>query len=212
MLSYRDKIKYAVEILIIAILFIFFSYVAQTNIDPIKNLIGEGIFGMILYTFIITIDVIIAPITATPFIPIASNLWGWVIAGILSSIGWTLGGIFAFMLARVYGTRLIKKMISLERIEKYEELVSKRGLFWSIVFLRMFLPVDILSYALGLFSKMNLSSYVLATFIGVTPFAFIFAYLGAMPISFLIAFFIIALIVMIIWATLRWLRKRRSKK
>jgi len=37
--------------------------------------------------------------------------------------------------------------------------------------LRMVLPVDILSYALGLFSNISFIRYMLATIIGVTPFS-----------------------------------------
>lgn len=40
----------------------------------------------------------------------------------------------------------------------------------------MAVPVDILSYAIGLFASVSLRSYILATFMGITPFAFVFPY------------------------------------
>jgi len=43
----------------------------------------------------------------------------------------------------------------------------------------MVIPVDILSYAVGLLSSMRLIPYAVATFIGVIPFSFVFAYGGA---------------------------------
>ena len=48
--------------------------------------------------------------------------------------------------------------------------------------MRMVIPVDVLSYAIGLFSTMSLKSYTLATVIGITPFAFIFAYTAKLPL------------------------------
>ena len=50
--------------------------------------------------------------------------------------------------------------------------------FMSVVLLRMVLPVDVLSYALGFFSDISLWRYTTATIIGIAPFAFIFAYAG----------------------------------
>jgi uncharacterized membrane protein YdjX (TVP38/TMEM64 family) len=49
----------------------------------------------------------------------------------------------------------------------------------SIIFLRMIGPIDILSYALGLFSKIKTRDYMVATVIGLTPMAFALAYVGS---------------------------------
>jgi len=70
-----------------------------------------------------------------------------------------------------------------------EKKIPKENLFLGIIFLRMVIPVDILSYALGLFSKIKTRDYLLATIIGVSPFAFIFAYLGRMPFYYQIFVF-----------------------
>jgi uncharacterized membrane protein YdjX (TVP38/TMEM64 family) len=40
----------------------------------------------------------------------------------------------------------------------------------------MVIPVDILSYVVGLLTNMSLWKYTLATIIGITPFSFIFSY------------------------------------
>jgi len=50
--------------------------------------------------------------------------------------------------------------------------------FWWIVLLRAIIPVDALSYAIGLFSRVSLWKYSLATFIGMVPMAFIISYAG----------------------------------
>ena len=97
--------------------------------------------------------------------------------------------LIAFCLARKYGIPLIEKFVSMEKITQIENKVPEKNVFWSIVFLRMVLPVDVLSYALGLFSKISKKKYVLATLIGISPFAFAFAYLGRLPIYYQIAAF-----------------------
>jgi uncharacterized membrane protein YdjX (TVP38/TMEM64 family) len=74
-------------------------------------------------------------------------------------------------------------MFDIEEVNKYRKYVSKDIDFWTVVMLRLLMPVDILSYALGLFSAISFQRYMLATVIGITPFAFIFAYTGEALIS-----------------------------
>ena len=50
--------------------------------------------------------------------------------------------------------------------------------FVTIVMLRLVLPVDVLSYALGLFTFVSYSVYIRATLLGVLWFPFALAYMG----------------------------------
>jgi len=67
-----------------------------------------------------------------------------------------------------------------------------------VVFLRVGVPVDVLSYGLGLFSKMPLKDYFFATLLGVSPFAFVFSFLGIFPIYYQIFALAAALTIMTI--------------
>jgi uncharacterized membrane protein YdjX (TVP38/TMEM64 family) len=61
--------------------------------------------------------------------------------------------------------------------------------FWSIVLVRLVLPMDVISYVLGLFTDIEWPKYVAATAIGLTPSAFLLAYLGKLPNAYeIIAF------------------------
>ncbi|MBT4165463.1 VTT domain-containing protein [archaeon] len=194
----NQKIKNILEISVVIIFFILFSYIIQTNLNLIKSLMTNNFLGMIIYVIISIIAIVIAPVSALPLMPVASNLWNPPIAAILSIIGWTIGSLIAFIISRKYGINLIKRFIPLNKIYKLEKIIPKENIFWSVVFLRITIPVDILSYALGLFSKMKTREYLLATIIGITPFAFIFAYLGKMPFQYQILALILALITILI--------------
>lgn len=163
--------------------------------NAIQLFIDKGILSMLIYVFIVIVAIVIAPISAMPLLSIASNLWGWILAAILSIVGWTIGALIAFEIARKYGVPLVNKFVSLKKIEQVERRIPKQNIFWSIVFLRMVIPVDILSYALGLFSEISRNKYFLATLIGVSPFAFVFAYAGEMPFYYQIIAFSIALMI-----------------
>lgn len=195
----KETQRSLLAILIVILLFAISSSIIQQNIEGIENFIYKGyIIGALVYIFIVAVAVVIAPVSVIPLIPLMSMMYGWQISGLLSILGWTLGAGIAFKLSREYGIPLVKKFISLKKIENIEKKIPKRNIFWSIVFLRMALPVDILSYVLGLFSKVKFKTYLIATIIGITPFAFILAYIGILPIYYQIISLAIGSIIIIL--------------
>jgi uncharacterized membrane protein YdjX (TVP38/TMEM64 family) len=151
----------------VLVIFILVSYLLQTNMDFVKKNLDLGIFGVFLYVFITAFATVVAPISAIPLLPVAVFLWGWFYAGILSVIGWTIGSVIAFIIGRKFGIKIVRKFVSLDKINYYESFIPKKDLFLGIILIRIFLPVDLLSYLLGIFSKVSLRTYALATFIGV---------------------------------------------
>ncbi|MBI2120221.1 MAG: VTT domain-containing protein [Parcubacteria group bacterium] len=193
----KDFLKAAFGGVAVALLFVLVSVFADKYQTQMQALVADdSILGMAAYVFLTVFAVIIAPVSTLPLVPLASMMWGWVLAGVLSIIGWTVGGQIAFLLARRFGKPLVKKNVSLDKLHGIEERIPKRHLFWTVVFLRMSVPVDVLSYALGLFSRMKSVPYFFATLIGVTPFAFVFAYAGALPLLYQMEALGLALFVM----------------
>ena len=172
--------KYLIKGAFILGLFILVSALVQQHIEPIRGLINKDA-GKVSYVLIVTAAVIVAPVSATPMIPVASNVWGWITGGLLSFIGWMAGSMTAFMIARKFGVQIIGKFVSTQSIEKIQSKIQAKNIFWSLVFLRTIMPVDILSYAAGLFSSISYKQFFLATALGLVPFAFLFAYLGSIP-------------------------------
>jgi len=66
-------------------------------------------------------------------------------------------------------------------MQEFEKYIFKDNLFWSIVFLRVVLPVNLLSYYLGIFSKIDFKRYLLATLTGLIPLALLISYAGTLP-------------------------------
>lgn len=205
----KEKIKSLAEIFLIIAFFIISSYIIQKNIETIGSLLNIGFFGLVFYVIIVVIAIVIAPVSAIPLIPLASQLWGWVASALLNITGWVIGATIAFVLARKYGTPLVSKFIKLEKIKKIEQFIPQKNVFWSLVFLRMIIPVDILSYALGLFSQISLRKYFLATLIGVTPFAFVFAYVGFISFRLQIIALAIALLIVFLGFLVAYYRKKK---
>lgn len=160
-------------------LFSFFILSFDDVTAYFERLMGDSILAPLAFFTVLILAVVAAPIAALPLIPLASSLFGPFATALISIFGYTVGAIIAFLLAQKVGRPVLRYFLPLEDIEAWERRLPRGVSFWGVVLLRMAVPVDILSYALGLLSALPLKTYTLATFIGVTPFSFIFAYGGA---------------------------------
>ncbi|MFB6181499.1 MAG: TVP38/TMEM64 family protein [Candidatus Magasanikbacteria bacterium] len=209
------KTKNIIVTTLVIALFVVSAYYSQQYTAQLKQFIGgDNIYSMSIYVLITIIAIVVAPIGTVPLVPMVGNMWGWFVGGLLSIIGWTVGGIIAFVLAKKYGYPLVSRLASVEKIQKIESNLPEKSRFWLVVFLRMAIPVDVLSYGLGLFSKMNTWKYAAATFIGVSPFGFLMAYAGTAPLWFqilAIALGVVAFLVGSIVAKEEYNKKNRNK-
>ncbi len=183
-----------VPVVVLGLLFLISAYVAQTyEAYFIALLSDESWIGILAYTGIAVTTTVVAPLTSIPLMPIASRVWGPVVAAVASIVGWLIGSMIAFFLSRTYGRELVEKVISNEKILSMERRVPEKNIFWSIVLLRMAVPADVLSYVLGLFTAISWRTYFFATLIGITPFAFVFAYTGTLPLVYQIPILLVGL-------------------
>lgn len=190
-LSYKEILG----IVAVVLLFALSAYLSQKYSGSMEVLVeGSGRYaGMFAYFALTAVAVVLAPVSILPLLPVAVSLWGEVWAIVLSVAGWTVGSAIAFLIARRWGRPIVQKIVSLKKIDEFEGLVAGKHLFLTVVVLRMVVPVDVLSYALGIFSK-NISffHYTLATFVGVIPFAVFFAYAAGLPVSYQIVALVLA--------------------
>src|SRR3989344_73629 len=193
-------------VILILVFFIAGSIVAYMYQDVIASYLDFGVWGMLAYFAIEIFSTVAAPVSTMPLIPIAVALWGPYSTAILSILAWLVGAMIAFAIARHWGRPIVSRFVDMGAISKYEKLLGEKSFFWNIVLLRMAIPVDILSYAIGLFTTMKMGPYAIATFLGTIPFAFIFAYLPSMPILLQVA--AIILVGIVFWIGYRKLSGR----
>lgn len=197
----KELVNYIVGIAAIVAIFIVVSGVVALNEKTLKAFIyRHEVGGALAYIVLGVVATVIAPLSSLPFLPLVSLLYGWFWAAIFSIISWSIGSLIAFWIARKYGKKIVRRFVSLERVEKMEARIPKEHFFWTIVLLRIIIPVDALSYALGLFSTIKTREYMLATVIGITPFAFVWAYFGSMSPKQLV---IIVVVMVIAYAVLK---------
>ncbi len=165
--------------LVLLVLLSGVSFFWTTPVDLLENLIDEHtILAAGAFTGIMFLTTVVAPLTSLPLVPLVSPVFGPFVTGILAIVGWTFGAVVAFLIARYAGRPILGKFVSLQSLDRYERLIPREARFLTVFALRMIIPVDVLSYALGIFSSISLLEYTLATVLGIAWFAFAFSYLG----------------------------------
>jgi len=208
---FKKRKKQFAAIFVIAVLFILSSYLSIHYGSYFQKLVAyKNAEAAFIYILITTLDVILAPVVSTlPLLPVAAKIWGPFMAAIFTILGWFLGAWAAFSLSRIFGHEIICKFFRIKNEEKWRNRLPRENLFWLVVMARIFLPVDVLSYIIGLFTDMRLSAYLLATFIGITPFAFIFAYGAQLPID--IQAMALAIFVILVILNYKFIKKGTQK-
>ncbi|MCK9378569.1 MAG: VTT domain-containing protein [Candidatus Moranbacteria bacterium] len=194
----KNLTKELFPLIVLAGIFVLSAFLTQQYTEAIRHLImGYNFLGIVFYVLAIILAIVIAPFTSIPLIPLSVSLWGifWTI--IISTFGWTLGSMIAFWIARKYGSGIVGKFVSLKKIKESYKHIPQKNLFGYLIFLRIVTPVDIISYALGLFTDIGWKIYFLTTLIGVIPATVTLAYIGSIPVHYQIIAFIIGMIVII---------------
>jgi uncharacterized membrane protein YdjX (TVP38/TMEM64 family) len=177
---------------IVAAVLLAAVWLVHQHADDIRGFIDRHpVQGVILYLVLNIIDAVAAPGATLPLIPVAAHTWGRFGAALLTTAGWTTGSLIAFSIARRWGAPVVRKLTSMERVKRLKRYIPE-NLFWSVVVIRTVLPMDVISYVLGLFTDMSWSSYSAATALGLTPSAFLLAYLGKTPHAYMMVVIVIA--------------------
>jgi uncharacterized membrane protein YdjX (TVP38/TMEM64 family) len=157
------------------------AFIWDTELESLLvRYVGDPVMSAFVLVALLVVATVIAPVTVLPIIPAASAVLPPFAVGVLSIVGWTIGAVIAFLIARAFGRPLVIRFTNAEELIRYERMIPEHVEFLTLIFLRMLVPVDVLSYAVGILSaRLTLLHYTLATAIGVAPFSFIFAYGGA---------------------------------
>ena len=192
--------KAALPLIVLAVFFLASAYFAEAYTEELTSFIGTGVSGILVYIGLAALGTVIAPLSSLPFMPLATALWGPVVAALASQVGWGIGGVIAFALSRTYGRPLVERIISRERLARAEKRIPRERQFWSIALLSMTLPTDVVSYTLGLFRNVRWRTYVPAMLLGNMPFSFVFAYTGALPFGYQAALVPVVVLIVLLWS------------
>jgi len=176
------KYRFLILVVVTVIFALPFIFIRQTS-DAVIALVGQNfLLSSVIYIVLVILSIVLAPFNL-PLFYIAGAIWGPVLAIVYNILGWSVGAALAFLIARTMGRPFLSRFVDLQKVDTYANAINPNIEFLGVVLLRAVLPVDVLSYALGIFSSISFGKYMLATLIGIIPFAVIFAYGGASLVS-----------------------------
>jgi len=149
----------------------------QSDITQLTNQVGA--FGPLVYIGLTTGAIVVAPLGFGFLIPVATQAYGPLLAAVYSVVGWTLGSVIVWWLIRRYAKVYVQDTKVVQYIQRIETSLPPARLYVVVLLLRVALPVDVLSYALGLGSSIRFWPYLLTTVVGITPFAVATTYAAA---------------------------------
>lgn len=144
---------------------------------PIQDMLhAHPRLAILIFATTSVVAVLMPVLSNLPLVPLAVLAWGPVWTAWLLLAGWVVGAVISFMLARHARELILRHFPSATRHADIDRLIHPRHRLVSLVLLRMSFPVDVLSYALGLFSRRTtVTENAVSTALGAAPFAFLFA-------------------------------------
>jgi uncharacterized membrane protein YdjX (TVP38/TMEM64 family) len=157
--------------------------------------------GVAVFVATSAVAVLMPLLTNLPLVPLAVLAWGpWWTALLLLS-GWLIGAMLSFLLGRHARALILSRLPAVQRHADIERLIHPQHRLGSLVLLRMTFPVDVLSYALGLFSPATtLVQASLSTLLGAAPFALLFAFVPVWPLSMQLAVVVVSTLLFVVYA------------
>lgn len=138
-------------------------------------------------------------------------VFGWWKALLLAEIAIMAGAMIAFYIARYFRESVVRYVVSLKRLEQWEQKFSERQTFWVLVAIRIpaFAVFDIINYAAGL-TKMKARIFFFATLLGSFPSMFLFFYFGELAFSGKLPYIIGIVVLVVVWVVFKY--KYEEKK
>ncbi len=128
-----------------------------------------GFYAPLVFISVQILQVIITPIPGELTGFLGGYVFGLGLGLTYSTIGLTLGSLFAFWLSRRLGMPFVSRFVGQETMLKFNRLMERRGaLFSFLFFLVPFLPKDAFCYLLGL-SPMQIFTFLLISTLGRFP-------------------------------------------
>jgi len=208
-INYSDKIKILLFSLFIIALLALIPLILPFYEDIEYFLGSSPLLGPLVYGLLMIGAILIAPIPASPLAIIAGKVFGPWQGMLYTLIAATLGAIIALTLARYFLGEVARNHLKSYNWYKKFSNLNEYKIAYIIALTRLMPQVsfDLVSYAAGL-TRIRLSLFTLATFIGMIPIVFILSFLG----SFLQPYQEIILVILLTIFIIFFLRKIKDKK
>lgn len=176
---WKSVIGYVVLLVAIGILLYYYREAYQgfreavrffANRTRVNNFIASfGPYAPLAFIGMQILQVLFAPIPGEITGFIGGYLFGVGPGFVYSTIGLSLGSLFAFLISRRFGLPFVHRFVGQDLMQKFDYLMEHQGAFFSFVFFLVpGLPKDYFCYLLGL-SPMHILTFFIISTVGRIP-------------------------------------------
>ncbi|HMA69823.1 MAG TPA: TVP38/TMEM64 family protein [Candidatus Mcinerneyibacterium sp.] len=154
------------------------------NLEEFKEYITSFKYDESVFVFAVILQVILSLLPGQIVGLAGGFIYGPIRGVIYSMLGLLIGSIIAFLLSKIFGRKLLLKLISEKKINKYDNFMEKNGrISLFLFFLFPALPDDLICFIAGL-SKINIFEFMVITFLGRLPGFLVLSFIGANLLSY----------------------------
>jgi len=165
------------------------------------------VLGTVLFVLLAALSAMLVFFSGLLLVPIGIQVWGPAGCFLLLWGGWFLGGVITYSIGRHFGRPVVLRMLSEEKVARYENRVPPASSFVAATLTQLVLPSDISGYFFGLLgyrARLYLGSLALAEL----PYAFGTVYLGNAFVQRQYVLLLAAAALGAVILGLAWLRRR----
>ena len=197
-------------IFLISLIIIFYKPIIYylNNYDEFKLFLkSKGKLAIFIIYLLQIFQVVVAFIPSDLINLTAGYILGAPLGFIISYLGLISGTILAFFIARIFGKKIVLKLVKKDTLDKISKRVNSSLSIPNIFILSIipFMPRDVLVYALGL-TDINHKKFLIPYSISRIPLVFLLTFTGNTLYKnddFIFYFFIISLIILILYNTFK---------
>lgn len=159
------------------------AFLQTLNADALSAAIAHaGVWGPLLYMFMIALSVVISTIPGAPLAVVAGTIWSPLLAGVYTVVGGFSGALVAYAIGRTVGQSAVKALTG--KTLTFSQDISTQSkteqtLSW-LIFVTRLLPVvsfDLVSYGAGI-AGLSMPMYAGATLFGMIPSTLLLTFMG----------------------------------
>lgn len=149
------------------------SYLTLENVRAVIAQLRGVWYGPLVFVVLYAVGAVLI-VPASIFVLSAGVIWGWKLGGLYSLVAGTIGAAASFFVARYVGSGMLARFgVAGEKVRRQ---VDHAG-FKSLLIMRLVpvFPFALLNYGSGV-AGVKFGDFILATFLGLAPSAFVFAW------------------------------------
>ncbi len=179
--------KFLIILLLLIVVFLYYGYTKEgivhsliyEDTGAISNFLNSfGIFSIVIFTILVIIEVVLAPIPSVILYAVGGIIFGTFLGGSAALVGNIIGAVIAYKIAKAYGRKYVEQKADKKKLARFDKFSRKYGSY--AIFLLRVNPLtssDVFSYLAGL-SKISLKQLIWGTALGLLPLVYIQSYIG----------------------------------